>query len=411
MYKNILLFNLYLLLILQLSIFLETSILNLSFLNSFKYPYLIASVTVLFFFMMKNNIHLKMNKNNIVLIWLFIFICLSGTIFSMNIENSLFRGILAIITLTYIFQLIFISSADNILNGIFYFLYILTCILILVNDFLLIISHKSLFYFGNFKGVFTNANSFASFITLFMIPAVILNIIKESSSKNILLNYILLLNLFYFIFLTRSRSAILSLIIFFIVLIFFKFIYKNNNIRNKLKVFFVILSILIISFFNKEYIFKYLTKYEHLKTNNLTETRMSLWNDRLAAIKQKPLSGWGYGVNYRDFDMNVKKDWNYIKGETEKGNTILSIIEEFGGISGLIIILTISYLIFYVYRNIIYFLKNEYYLVSLSTIIAALVHVNFESWLLYFGNVNSFIFWLLLISILNLKRNHNVVKK
>ena len=357
MSNSLLIKGLYLLIIIQSSIFINTTFINLSLLSQLKYPYLIFISGVTLLFILKNNIKLLGNKINTSIIIFFLIILIFGTIFSMKIEVSLFRGFLAFITFFYIWALISIYSATNTLKYIFRFLLYLSYGIVFLSDFLLLINNQNIFQSGNFRSFFENSNSFASFVILFLIPVLTYQIINK---KLVYINYFVLVNSLYLVFLAKSRSAILSLFIFFAVLFIIRYIYfRKNTIINNIKYFVSFLIILSIFYFNQDPIYKYFVKYEHIKSSNLAETRLSLWNDRIMAIDEKPLTGWGYGINYRDYSLILQKDWNYITGETEKGNTILSIFEEFGIFFGSIIILFITHFLYIIIKNIKYNISNN----------------------------------------------------
>lgn len=400
-------YSLYLFLSLQLISFIDISFFNLSALTVLKYPILFLNTFVVLVYTYIHNTGIIKNSNNIMVLLLLLLIILPGSFFSMEIEQSTLRAILALIFFAYIYGLISILSSEQLIKIVFHFFFYISIITIIVTNYYLFTGNSKIFYFGNLKSFFSNANSLGALISLYMIPS-IFNKLSISSKKYYIVYYVMILNLFIFLWLIRSRSALLSFFILLSFFLFYKHVYLNKKaFINKIYLSIGILFLFFIVTVNQEYFTKYLIKYEHIKSSNLAQTRLSLWNDRVHAISVYPYFGWGYGINSQDY-IQVKKDWQYIQGETEKGNTILSILEEFGFIIGIPIILIISYLMIYNLRIIKYFLYHDYIVISISILVAGLIHINFESWLLYFGNINSFLFWILFISILNLKTNTRI---
>ncbi len=102
-------------------------------------------------------------------------------------------------------------------------------------------------------------------------------------------------------------------------------------------------------------------------------------------------------------DYNKEYSTKHQLGKTEKGNSILATLEEFGLLFGLLIIFIISFIVFRLFKIIKrnYIGNTNLFLITSSILVASLIHVNFESWLLYFGNPNAFFFWFLLVAIIS----------
>lgn len=98
----------------------------------------------------------------------------------------------------------------------------------------------------------------------------------------------------------------------------------------------------------------------------------------------------------------VEKNINVNENNTEKGNSFLAILQEESGliigIFQIILILVIS-LSFWIKAR-----KNNISGIIFPLIVfASLFHVNFESWLMYFGNFATILLWLIIISLIHLE--------
>jgi len=407
--KKVIIFNLYIVILIGVMSSVSIDFIPSSFIGLLKYPYIIFTLLLNLFYMRKNDHVLPLNNKIKIFLIVIVFMIIPGTLFSIEMDSSLFRTILSMIIVLLILSYIGIFSPSFILNKVYSILYFTGITVILITDFLLFIDHSVIYHLGNLRSFFVEANGFASLLGLFFIPSIYIKIHNRYilGLKN-RINYIFFLNGVLLLILARSRSALMSFVILFSIVVYYKY-FKWSLEKMKNFAFIFLFAFIAIIILNNEgiqtQVENYFIKYDSLKTrsNDLgsLNTRQELWNDRITGIQERPFFGWGFGVNSNDYINSSRKLQLSIN---EKGNTVLSIFEEFGVIFGSIIIYTIGFLVVGSKSDLnkISFKFNTVYMVSFGIMIAALIHVNFESWLLYFGNINSFLFLFLFISILSI---------
>lgn len=300
--------------------------------------------------------------------------------------------ILSIIPLVILYQ----RNPEKSLNQFFY----LTSIWLLLN-FLMIFSPLGYDNLGLFKGVTYNANTLGGVLSLLYLPLCIFKLQKRKS----IINWVLLFTTISIIFLTKSRSA--ALCVFFILVIML-----TINLKDNFKI--ILFSLLItlstvisnFTFISQEFI-KYFVKYEFLNQSSLLATRLGSWGVRIEAISRKPFFGWGFGVNpvFIDKDLLQLYDVNVNPGNSEKGNSYLATIEEFGLIIGLFIIILLFVIIKRVYKSSNF--KNPQSLIVIMVLLTGAIHASFESWMFYLGSYSSLWFWFFLfIGLTNIKKKY-----
>lgn len=298
--------------------------------------------------------------------------------------------ILSIIPLVILYQ----RNPEKSLNQYFY----LTSIWLLLN-FLMIFSPLGYDYLGLFKGVTYNANTLGGFLSLLYLPLCIFKLQKRKS----IINWVLLFTTILMIFLTGSRTA--AICVFFILVIML-----TINLKDKFKI--ILFSLLITSFifvsnftFISQEFSNFFVKYDFLDESSLFSTRADAWGLRLETIARKPFFGWGFGVNpvFIDKDLLSLYNVNAKLGNTEKGNSYLAALEEFGFIIGLFIIIFLFVIIKRVYKNSNF--KNPQSLIVIMVLLTGAIHANFESWMFYIGSYSSLWFWFFLfIGLSNIKK-------
>lgn len=397
--KHLIILSWYSIYILLFMEFVDKNFLNLSVIFPYKYVVIILNTILIFSYLYKNNIRLKINNSTKLLFIAISIILLHSVLFSEDIPSSLLRSLLFLSVVASIIGTSRIYGGKKSLDIVNKFLFISAILISVLSDYLLYINMNGIFVMGNFKSFFSNANGLGSVIGLFLLPMLLLKILIAKNKIHLFVYLLLFLNLFIILFLTRSRAALLAFIIIVSFFSYYKYIVLN---RKPLKNTLIITSILLITsaiiFSNKntvEFLNLYLIKHENLSGQG--NSRTYIWNERIEGISERPLVGWGYGINssvylYKGSDFS-----------TEKGNSILSILEEFGMFFGALIIFILSY-IFYALLRVIK--KNKFtrvHLLYCTILIGCLVHVNFESWLFYLGNANAMLFWFILINLTYLR--------
>ncbi len=386
-------------LIVNVLLSLDSDMYNFTFLTPFKYIILLIIGAIAIFYIKNNSVVIRKDIFMKLLIVMFFLMIFFGTLFSADPWNSMIRGLYMLIIFFDIYFLVGVLKFEKIINLIFNFFLFTGVIIALISDYYILIGDSRVFEMGNFKSIFVNANTFGALLALFMLPATMWKIKSLQNKLYILASFLLFSNLVFLLILTHSRAAILSfaiIVFFFIYFSYFK--WSRNSIRN-----FTLLSlgtfVILISLFNygKTNLITgyFMSKYEFQDTTNVFSTREALWNERLKGIEARLYTGWGYGINSRNYLEQAIDD------KTEKGNTILSILEEFGIFIGSLIVLIMTVIVFSLFRKVKYLKNNFMYMILLVIVLSSLIHVNFESWLFYLGNVNAFVFWIMLISLMN----------
>ena len=239
---------------------------------------------------------------------------------------------------------------------------------------------------GNFLGLVSNSNTLGLYF-VFITPFIVNKLFNHPDWRNKLFFKVLLLtDIIWIVFLTRSRTAFALIIIIIMLFLFF----NTKNIFGKFKLIFfssIIGSILILT--SAQSVSSFLVK-NNKENASLFMTREALWGARIYAITQKPYFGWGYTVNeFTEFRIG------HVNNHKEKGNVVLAIFEEFGLIFGSLLLVILSS----IFKNAITiyrYQKDKVYLAI--TIIAVLFHSMFETWILNFYSFLAILFWLVILS-------------
>ena len=128
-------------------------------------------------------------------------------------------------------------------------------------------------------------------------------------------------------------------------------------------------------------------KYQDI---SLTGTRDILFEQRITAIAERPLRGWGFNADVASFHYEISAF-----PAMEKGNTVLQALEEFGLPLGAVVVLAILALVWRVARD----LRRKFGDRGFSMMaIAAIAHLMFETWLFNFQSILSIWIWLVLLT-------------
>lgn len=239
---------------------------------------------------------------------------------------------------------------------------------------------------GNFRGYFSNANSLGHYISSAAFSLSIYLFFKTKNWKKTIALFMLIV-LTYILIETRSRGAFISAFLAGSVIYFGVSKFKITNVSIFI---FPVLALISLIYFS-EFAFE---KYENISTFS---TRSYLWDLHVNAIAERPLGGWGVGINPVDFKMNVNSSYNYLS-DTEKGSSYYVLFEEIG--------IPLSVLILAFFGK--FFLRDlpgafkalrrdeemQLGLIPISIVISGLFHGIFESWFFSFGNPMTIIFWI-----------------
>lgn len=404
MKNQTLLISLYLLLLFYLFPVLNPKLFNVLIFIKLKYIMIVISVIIIFFSKKINRTSFKQNDMFIFLIFSSL---LFSVIFSADFVQSGLRYIFTLIILLLLYSYVIILGSQNVFNLIIKFSIFLSVIIVVSSDIVMYLQLPDIYIQGNFQGIIYNSNYLGLLVSLFLIPIILIKLNEINTNK--IFYYPLLFNLLFILYETRSRASMFSLLIIVIVLLFIK-MKKMKNEKYFLRYSLISLSfiLLIVTFRTEIYssIENTIVKYKFMKNyGDATSTRSDLWNSRIIGIEEKAFIGWGFGINPFQYSNKIKhqveKNINVNENNTEKGNSFLAILEESGliiGIFQIILILVIS-LSFWIKAR-----KNNISGIIFPLIVfASLFHVNFESWLMYFGNFATILLWLIIISLIHLE--------
>jgi O-antigen ligase len=333
--------------------------------------------------------------NKVKLIFLFILLIFFHTIFfSFKKVESLIEVYSTLSVITMIFLFLKLYGKLKVLKFYEKFITFMCYYLIGSSTIILLFFNSPAYYSsGNFLGLVSNSNTLGLYF-VFMTPLLINKFFNHTGWRNkLFFKVLILMDVIWIVFLTRSRTAFAVLLIILALFLFF----NTKNTYGKFKlIFFSFIAASIFIFTFTQAISSYLVK-NNKENASLFMTREALWGARIYAITQKPYFGWGYTVN--EFTEFVPGHENNKK---EKGNLILAIFEEFGFIFGLIFF-AILYSIFKNAINIYRYQKDKLYLSI--TIIAVLFHSMFETWVLNFYSFLAILFWLVILSAFQYKNS------
>lgn len=323
----------------------------------------------------------------------FILILFHSIVFSFEPLKSSIDSILAILKLSTLYLIIKITKQKNIQSAIKLFFMFLSIITILPSNILLLLGQRENFTVdGNFKSIFSNANMFAMYLSIFVYPYILY---LDKFFKRFLWGkyfyYFLNFNIFYLILISGSR---INLVLFIIASIFF---YLNDEKKGfqfqslpKIISIFSLSGIFIFVFLN-EFFMGFIFKGQL----SIFTTRIPLWIARLNAISEKPLFGWGYNVN----EFYFYNKYN-VFNELEKGSTVLAIIEEFGVFLGIFFIIVFVLVFYNAFKQ---YLKtpNTHYIGLIILLVP--FHLMVETWILNFNSLFALFIWFIIFNVLELK--------
>jgi O-antigen ligase len=336
----------------------------------------------------------------IKLIFTFVLLIFFHTVFfSFKKSESMVETYSTLTVFTMIYLLLKLYGKLKVLKVYDKFLTLITYYILGSSTLILLFINSPVFYSGeNFHGLVSNSNTLGLYF-IFITPFVVNKFFNHPHWKNkIYLKVLLLLDIIWIVFLTKSRTALGVIIIILLLFLFF----RKKNVFAKFKLIFftsIVGSVFIFTFAQN---FNSFIMKNDKEDTSLFMTREALWGARIYAITQKPYFGWGYTVN--EFTEFIP---GHVNNSKEKGNTVLAIFEEFGLIFGsllLLILLSIFKYAITIYR----YQKDKVYLAI--TIIGILFHSMLETWILNFSSFLAIIFWFVILSAFQYqKRTSNLI--
>ena len=179
-------------------------------------------------------------------------------------------------------------------------------------------------------GLFNNPN-YTGFSLSLIIPFLLYNIIENKGKKlrNIITLFILLLTIYY-VFLTQSRNAFLSVILSFSLTFGTKFI--------------IFILVLLIILYPINILIGTNIQFEYylllIKNNILEHQRLEIWQNAISFIRQRPFIGWGGGTFGALYLLN-----NGLYKSQHSHNIILQIAQSYGIPCSILISCTIIFLL------------------------------------------------------------------
>lgn len=379
-------------------IFLPVNNYYFKFGNIPLYFYQIIFVLIFLSFILINYKKLLIPKNTIILV-----IILSLYIISIiNATNYIFymRKILRIIAGIFIYIYFFNFIKKNKFDFIYRLLIYSGSIVILFSFFEWIFIYFDFeFFLFNIKtyfknlpradGTFTDPNH----LSLYIGTILILIINKAMSYKiNIFEKIITFIGLLV-LFLTFSRSSILSFLISFIFsIIIYKIKYKKRfKIFNKTILFFILILIIIILFPNTNIFLDRILSSFNLTTGNVS-IRFRIWKVAKNMIIANPIFGVGAGNFINNFTEYINDVNLPIKRNRVAHNSIIEIIAETGILSAILILLFIAIFIF---KSILVIIKSNN-LINVNNLMGLVMIIIFISFVsIFLSNIfYKEIFWL-----------------
>ena len=198
-------------------------------------------------------------------------------------------------------------------------------------------------YMGGLTGLFSNPNYLGTWLAM-LIPFLIASLKEESKSiRTKIFLYFLNFLTIYFVFLTNSRNAVISIIITLFLMFDIKKNYKTFLILGGLALTAAFIPIFIdISRESFMEVNKYnLIKKFIIEEPFLNSTRITIWKDTLSLIFERPFWGWGSGT-YSHIEYERAPDLFLLQfyKSHHTHNIILEIAYNFGIPTALIITIT-----------------------------------------------------------------------
>lgn len=346
-----------------------------------KYFAVIASIIIISILAHKKR--LPTNKKSLIPIIIFILILFHSISFSNNSVESVERSIFSILfIISFLMGVAF--APKMIIRYVQYSIFIIG-VFYIFSGYLAMIFLPSAYVDGNFYGITSNSNYYALFLSVLFFPVLIKNISnKDIKGISKLFNILLLLSLFFILLETRSRASILTAMVIYFCYIYSKTLLNHKKFIAVKIVPFIFLGLCIAFIMNANFMTNKYLESNELSLENTFSTRAIMYQYRIVGISEKPYLGWGYSINSHEDRMIEPWVFNLY----EKGTTPLAIIEEFGILFGIPILIFFIWLFHFSFKRIQY--EPGIFLI----IIGSIFHGLFETWLFNFNSYYCWYFWL-----------------
>lgn len=347
----------------------------------FKYFAVLTSIIFISILAFKKG--LPTSKKSLIPIIIFIAILFHSISFSSNPEESIERSIFSILFIISFLMAVALAPKMT-LRYVQYSIFIIGVFYIFSSYFAMIFLPGA-YVDDNFYGITSNSNYFALFLSVLFFPVLIKNISnKEIKGISKLFNILLILSLFFILLETRSRGSILTIMSTLFCYIYSKTLINRKKFNAAKILPFIFFGLCIVFISNSNFMTNKYSESNELSFENTFATRAIMYEYRIVGISEKPYLGWGYSINSHENRMIEPWVFNLY----EKGTTPLAIIEEFGILFGVPILIFFIWLVHYSFKRI----QDEPGIFLI--IIGSIIHGLFETWLFNFNSYYCWYFWL-----------------
>ena len=226
---------------------------------------------------------------------------------------------------------------------------------------------------GSATGLFSNQNYTACFLSI-VLPFSLIVLKNTKKNLNKLILAIISFLIIYYLVLTYSRNALLSLLIISFLYFGIKrilLIFSSLTLTSIFLTLLGITNVYLFSFFDKINETNFATKILEFNTN----PRIQIWNSTITFISKKPLLGWGastFSHLYNNHDETFKPPLEVLEAQ-HSHNIFLEIAHNFGIPLAIIILITLIFLIFKVIKEIKLNKNYNDYMINKTWLATALI--------------------------------------
>lgn len=255
--------------------------------------YGLIAVSIVLFFISGSYRRFRFSTISTSFIVLFCYILL-GDLINFNITTFTSQMCLSGLALFFFFSFFSGDIEDNRNNNIS-ILFVATVVSTVISC--LSIVFGEIEFDGSTMGILTNRNSLAAYTTVGIIGSIYLfNIKKLLSLKNIILGFFLIINV-YTLYLTKSRTPVMVLMVFAIILFFYVLCILGGEKKNSklLRIAFIFFCIILISICTLFIVYRnsFALNSDNFRDfiNKLSSTRLSIWETCIELTKESPIFG------------------------------------------------------------------------------------------------------------------------
>lgn len=255
--------------------------------------YGLIAVSIVLFFISGSYKRFRFSTISTSFIVLFCYLLL-GDLINFNITTFTSQMCLSGLALFFFFSFFFGDIEDNRNNNIS-ILFVATVVSTVISCLSIVFGERE--FDGSTIGILTNRNSLAAYTTVGIIGSIYLfNNNKLISLKNIILVIFLIINA-YTLYLTKSRTPVMVLMVFAIIMVFYVLCIffgkkKNSKLMRLAFIFFCIILISICTLFIV-YRNSFALNSDNFRDfiNKLSSSRLSIWESCIELSKESPIFG------------------------------------------------------------------------------------------------------------------------